>query len=314
MTSRKSTVTFAVALVAMVAAIVLLQVVRDRTFAVTSTADEMLYIRSGKIMEKAALSYDALLADVYWIRALQHYGRERLKPAHERKYQLLYPLLDLATTLDPRFTIAYRFGAIFLAEPHPGGAGSPDQAIALLKNGIARHPEKWDYYHDVGFIYYWNLHDYQQAAEWFSRGGDLPGAPWWLRTYAAVMLTRGGDRQASRAMWVHIGQSEEGEWLKKTSQLRLQQLDALDQIDVLNRLSAEFKRRTGQAARSWEQLIAAGLVRGVPTDPSGTPYRIDPQTGEFGVAADSQLWPLPTEPAAAPELKSATPPVPPVRP
>ena len=102
---------------------------------------------------------DALLADVYWIRALQHYGRERLKPSEARRYELLYPLLDLATTLDPRFTIGYRFGAIFLAEPHPGGAGRPDLAIALLKNGVARNPEKWDYYHDIGFIYYWNLHD-----------------------------------------------------------------------------------------------------------------------------------------------------------
>ena len=60
----------------------------------------------------------------------------------ERRYDLLYPLLDLATTLDPRFTIGYRFGAIFLAEPHPGGAGRPDQAIALLKKGVAFNPEQ----------------------------------------------------------------------------------------------------------------------------------------------------------------------------
>ena len=109
-------------------------------------------------------------------------------------------------------------------------------------------------------------------------------------------------------MWLHIGQSEEGEWLKMTAQLRLQQLDALDQIDLLYRLSAEYQKRTGQPARSWEQLIASGLVSGVPTDPKGTPYRIDAQTGEIGVSADSPLWPLPTEPAAAPELRSAKPP------
>jgi tetratricopeptide (TPR) repeat protein len=293
----------------MVTAIVVLQVVRDRVFALTSPSEEMLYVQSATLMEKAALSYDALVADIYWIRALQYYGRERLKPARERKYALLYPLLDLATTLDPRFTIGYRFGAIFLAEPHPGGAGRPAQAIALLKNGVARQPEKWDYYHDIGFIYYWNLHDYRQAAEWFDRGGNLPGAPWWLRTYAAVMLTRGGDRQASRAMWTHIGQSEEGEWLKKTSQLRLQQLDALDQIDLLDRVLSEYTRRTGEIARSWEQLIAAGLVTRVPTDPQGTPYRLDADTGKAAVRTDSPLWPLPTEPAAAPELKSAAGPV-----
>ena len=51
-------------------------------------------------------------------------------------YPLLYPLLDLTTTLDPRFNIAYRFGAIFLAEPYPGGPGRPDLAIALLEKGL----------------------------------------------------------------------------------------------------------------------------------------------------------------------------------
>ena len=30
-------------------------------------------------------------------------------------YPLLYPMLDITTTLDPRFSIAYRFGSIFLA-------------------------------------------------------------------------------------------------------------------------------------------------------------------------------------------------------
>jgi len=305
MSARKPGVAFGVSLAVMLAAIVGIQVVRDRAFALTAADDQMLYVRSGRLLEKTALSYDAVLADVYWIRALQHYGRERLKPAGERKYELLYPLLDLATTLDPRFTVGYRFGAIFLAEPQPGGAGRPDLAITLLKNGVARNPEKWDYYHDIGFIYYWNLHDYQQAASWFNRGGEIAGAPWWLRTYAAVMLTRGGDRQASRAMWVHIGQSEQSEWLQKTAHLRLLQLDALDQIDELHRRSAEFSKRTGQAARSWDQLIAAGLLRGVPRDPSSTPYRLDPETGTIGVMPESALWPLPTEPAAAPEMKSA---------
>ncbi len=307
MTGRTPTLAFAGALAAMIAAVVALQVVRDRTFAFSETADQVLYVRSGEVMKRAALSYEALLADVYWIRALQHYGRERLKPSEARRYELLYPLLDLATTLDPRFTIGYRFGAIFLAEPQPGGAGRPDLAIALLKNGVARNPEKWDYYHDIGFIYYWNLHDYEQAAHWFNRGGELAGAPWWLRTYAAVMLTRGGDRQASRAMWVQIAQSGDSEWLQKTSQIRLLQLDALDQIDALQPVLAAFSSRTGRMPRSWEEIAAAGLTRGIPLDPSGTPYRLVPGTGTIGVRSESPLWPLPTEPAAAPELKSGQP-------
>jgi hypothetical protein len=307
---RRQTVVFVCALAGMLAVAVLLQVVRERAFAHKEIDQQVLYVRSGEVMKRAALSYDALLADVYWIRALQHFGRERQKEPRDRRFDLLYPLLDLSTTLDPLFTVGYRFGAIFLAEPQPGGAGRPDQAIALLKKGIAFNPDKWDYYHDVGFIYYWNLHDYQQAAEWFRRGGDVPGAPWWLKTYAAVMLTRGGDRQASRSMWEQIGQNQESDWLRQTSQLRLAQLDALDQIDGLRQVLTEFTSRTGRTAESWEQVGAAGLLRGVPLDPSRTPYALDAATGHIGLRQDSPLWPLPTEPAAAPELNAAAPPVP----
>jgi hypothetical protein len=37
------------------------------------------------------------------------------------------------------------------------------------------------------------------------------------------------------------------------------------------------------------------------------PYVLQPVTGEVGVAASSKLSPLPTEPAAAPEMKTLKP-------
>jgi tetratricopeptide (TPR) repeat protein len=299
-TGRRQSLLFGVALAAILILTTAVQLVRDRAYAFDTVDDPVLYITDGRVMRRAALSYHAVLADLYWIRALQYYGRERLKPASQRGYELLYPLLDLTTTLDPRFTVGYRFGAIFLSEPHPGGAGRPDQAIALLQKGIAANPNKWDYYHDVGFIYYWNLHDYRSAAEWFRRGGALPGAPWWLNTYAAVMLSRGGDRQASRAMWQQLAATEDNDWLRQTAQLRLLQLDALDQIDMLERVVNEFARVTGKLPTSWEQVAGLGLLRGIPLDPTGTPYTLDFAKGDVNVAAWSRLHPLPTEPVAAP--------------
>lgn len=299
-------VVFLVAVASLLGLAVVVQVVRDGAYPRNPIEHQLLYVSSAKVMEKAALSYDVLLADVYWVRALQHFGGERLGQG-EKRYHLLYPLLDLTTTLDPRFIVAYRFGAIFLTEPHPGGAGRPDLAIELLKKGVKATPAKWDYYHDIGFVYYWNLHDYKNAAEWFKRGGELPGAPWWMKTYAAIMLTRGGDRQASRFMWQQLGQSADNDWLRQTAQLRLMQLDALDQIDLLERVAETFRRRTGRLPASWEQLTGAGLLPGIPVDPMGTPYVLDYVTGEVTISGWSKLYPLPTEPAAAPELVNPAP-------
>ena len=41
-------------------------------------------------------------------------------------------------------------------------------------------PHKWQYYHDIGFVYYWRLHDYKTAAIWFQRAAAQPNAPNWL--------------------------------------------------------------------------------------------------------------------------------------
>lgn len=85
---------------------------------------------------------------IWSVRVVRHLSG----PQARTKYQLLYSLLDLTTTLDPYFNIAYRFGAIFLSEAYPGGPGRPDQAIALLRKGIVAMPQKWQYYHDIGFV------------------------------------------------------------------------------------------------------------------------------------------------------------------
>lgn len=237
---------------------------------------ELLYVRSPAVMKRATLGYEAIAADVYWIRALQHFGEERIAPpGHVRTYALLYPLLDLATTLDPHFSIAYRFGSIFLGEPYPGGPGRPDLAIALLQKGIAAQPTKWQYFQDLGFVYYWHMRDYQTAASWFQRGADLPGAPSWLRPLAAVTLAEGGHREASRALWQQLAQSEE-QWLSSSAVLRLTQLDAMDIMEEWRRVRRE-----------------RGVMPPLPVDPSGTPFVIDPATGDITVARESKLFPLP---------------------
>jgi len=301
----------AFALILLIGLAVLLQMARDARFPPAPIDERLLYVTSGEVAKRLALSYDALVADMYWIRAIQHYGGERGSDRPKR-YDLLYPLLDLTTSLDPRFTVAYRFGAIFLMEPYPGGAGRPDLAIKLLEKGIQQTPERWEYYLDIGFVYYWRLSDYKKAAEWFQRGGDLPGGPWWLRTYAAVTLAKGGDRQSSRFLWRNISESAtDNDWLKQNAQLRLLQLDALDQIDQLRAVVREYQRRTGKMPQSWRELVAAGLLRGEPLDSSGSPYVLDSSTGAVTVSEKSNLFPLPVEPTATPQAAPGgkTPPV-----
>jgi hypothetical protein len=293
----------ALALAGLVGAAVGLQVVRDRVYGEPSPERGLLYVRSPETVRRLSLSYAALLADLYWVRAVQYYGGTRLSHDPNRSFDLLHPLLDITTTLDPAFNIAYRFGAIFLAAPFPGGAGRPDLAVALLEKGFRANPRRWQYLYDIGFVHYWELSDFKGAAGWFEKAADVPGAPWWLRSMAAVTATQGGDRRASRLLWQVQLDNAENDWVRNNAILRLRQLDSLDQIDALTDASRTYASRTGSIAARWEDLIRAGLVPGVPHDPSGVPYLIDPDTGVVTVSPESDLYPLPVGPRATPRAR-----------
>ena len=91
-----------------------------------------------------------------------------------------------------------------------------------------------------------------------------------------------------------ILQSEE-EWLRKAATRGLAQLDALDWIDKLRAVVQRYSPPAGERY-SWEWLNRRGMMRGIPTDPTGVPFEIDPVTGEVSVSQRSELWPMPTKP------------------
>jgi hypothetical protein len=286
-----SRIAVVVALTVLMTTVVGLQAVRDG-YAPGDVEGTALYVRSSTFVKRAMLSYKSLAADVYWIRALQHYGRTKLQTGGAKRYDLLFPLLDLTTTLDPDFSIAYRFGAIFLAEPSPGGAGRPDQGIALLRKGLDAHPDRWEYAQDIGFVHYWWRQDYPEAARWFARAAEIPGSPEWLKGLAAVTEAKHGDRATSRRLWSGILTSSDEEWLRAQAQFRLRQLDAMDQIETLETLARRYHQQTQSWPRSWAAL---GVVRGTPADPDGFPYQLNPDTGAVTLDPASTVNPLPMD-------------------
>lgn len=255
-------------------------------------AERLMYLRSGNVADRLFLTFDALAADVYWMRAIQHYGRDRRSPRLEGRFELLQPLLDLTTTLDPHFNIAYRFGAIFLSMESPNGPGRPDQGIALLEKGLRHNPDRWQYAHDIGFVHYWHTGDYLQAAAWFERAAGMPDAPEWIAQVAALTRAEGGDRAGARQLLSEIANSAEG-YIRAAAARSLAQLDALDAIDQLTAVVARYGEVRGRLPGSWGDLVSQGYLRGIPLDRTGVPFAYDPTTGRVSPGPSSDLLPLP---------------------
>jgi len=267
------------------------------------TAEEVLYISSPTVLKRSSLGYGGLLADVYWTRAVQYFGSKHHNGAQH--YELLAPLLEITTALDPQLLVAYEYGANFLAPKPPDGAGMPRRAIELAEYGIRNNPNEWKLYYQLGFIYYTELQDYAAAADAFDRGSRVPNAHPWLKLMAAQMAEHAGDLQTARMLWTTMYQSPQDRSIRANAAAHLRALQVDEDVLVLERLVNIYRDKTGRVPNSFSDLEAAGLLRGTATDPLGRPYRLMPD-GHVVVRVPDDL----------PFLKKGIPPgyVPPIKP
>jgi tetratricopeptide (TPR) repeat protein len=237
-----------------------------------ATLDEVLYLNSPKVLKRASLGYDGLLADIYWTRAVQYFGGRHHDGA--QSYNLLFPLLDITTHLDPQLVVAYQFGASFLAPPPPGGAGQPERAIQLMEFGIQNNPDNWKLYYDLGFVYYMNLKDYRKAADAFERGSKVPNAHPFLRLLAAQMAEHAGEFDTARMMWTATYQNSQDKLIRQNAVEHLRALRVDEDITHLQDVVTRFGERTGRLPASISELASAERLPGIPADPDGHPYRL----------------------------------------
>lgn len=248
--------------------------------------EERLYV-TGNAMRRLSLGFNGLLADWYWMRSLQYVGRKIIAQKEDvpidnlsaLNLKLLYPLLDTATTLDPQFIPVYEYGGVVLPEINA------DDAIKLLKKGIENNPNEWRLYHHLGYIY-WQRKDYQAASEVYAQGAKLPDAPAWLEAISARMLAEGGSRNTAREIYQRMKEQADDPEIKHMAELRLAQLDSLEEREVIREILARYAARKGHCPADWQEISdllyeanlrmgedeKTGKLMGLPLDPTGVPY------------------------------------------
>lgn len=270
--SVRTTALFSTALVLCLAASILLLGPLDRLRA-AGPAEETLYIPSPSVVRKLSFGYTGLVADIYWTRAVQYFGSHH----HEGgvRYDLLYPLLNITTALDPHLLVAYQFGSIFLSQHPPEGAGQPDKAIELVEHGIQANPAEWTLYYNLGFIYY-DMGDFRHASETFARGAGVPGANPALSALAKMTAENAGASDTARLLWSKLYETSDNRAIRNNALQHLIALSIEQEIPQLEQLLRTFHERTGRYPTNFEEMVAAGWLRSVPVDPTGEPYRITP--------------------------------------
>jgi hypothetical protein len=251
--------------------------------------DEVLYLWSGEHIRRLSPGFENVMADVYWLRTVQYFGEQRVF-ATDKRFDLLAPLVNITTEIDPRLEIAYRYGATFLAEPWPTGAGQPQAGIAVLRRGIENNPRDWKLRQDLGLFYMFFLDDPEQASKVLLEGSAIAGAPPILKALAAQTLSKGGKRRTSEMLWEQIRDQSEPGQLKDNANVHLAQLRSLDAVDALNAAAAEFARRAGRPPSSLEELRRSGFSSAPAVDAAGTPFEYNATTGKVSLSPRSPLW------------------------
>jgi tetratricopeptide (TPR) repeat protein len=263
-------------------------------------AEERLYVK-GATARRMSLAFSGIMADWYWMRALQYVGRKalgqeklRIDKLSELDLKLLAPLLDTAATLDPKFMAVYEYGAVVL--PTVSETDADEESIALLKKGIAANPDSWRLYQHLGYIY-WQRGDYRSASEAYGAGARLAGAPVWMKAMEVNMLARGSSPQTAREIYGRMREQADDEQVKLIAEYRLAQLDSMDEQERIRRVLYDYgARNEGRCPSSWRevsaQLRAAGLridQTGAPVDPTNFPYVLVQQGCKVELHPESKI-------------------------
>jgi len=255
-----------------------MQVCLDAARAAVQSEKDELMLRSPGVVKKLSLEFAPLMGAIYWTRAVQYYGeKHRLG---DQNLELLWPLLDITTALDPELVASYRFGAIFLADSPPRGAGDPGRAVILLKRGIDANPRLWRLYQDLGNVYYFDMKDYAKASQAFETGGRMPGALPWMLTMAAKIAAEGESLDTSYELWRDIYNTVADKDVHRNAGEHLLMLQAQLDLREINRLADRFAKETGRRPKDMSEMVDSGLLDRLPLDPMHFPYVI----GEDGRA------------------------------
>ncbi len=235
--------------------------------------DEDLSLQ-GEKLKGYSFGFEGLLADWYWMRSLQYIGDKVINSTEETvnlddlrplNPKLLYPLLYNATTLDPKFTEVYAYGAVVLP------AINPTQAIEFIKKGIADNPDDWRLYQHLGYIY-WKLNKYKEAAEVYQKGSQIKDAPPFMKLMAAKMKTDAGSRETARQIYRQMLDESQDTQTKENAKLRLLQLDSLDEIEAIQKALTQFKQQNGRCANNWQEIFP--LLQNIKL-PNNKDFRVD---------------------------------------
>jgi hypothetical protein len=228
----------------------------------------------------SSLGFDALLADAYWIQAVQIVGG--LQQGIGEHAPLIGRLIDVVTSLDPWVGHPYRFAAVWMTD----SVDSVLKANALLERAIAYHPRDWRNRHYLGFNHFFYLGDDQRAAEILELAVGLPDAPHYLAGLVAKLREQHDGLETAEQFLIQLAESTEDEYARAAYLKALDEVVTERRARLLDAAREVYRRRFGHDIARVEDLLSGPnpVLRRLPLAHPffpGFEWKLDPETGEI---------------------------------
>jgi hypothetical protein len=229
-----------------------------------SVARELIYLPSPTTARLMSFGFEQLSADWYWVKALQYF----VEPAQElNQYRNLGDFLEVVVGVDPDFHYAYKFAGMSI--PYDTGRyrfANTDRAIDFLQRGVARFPDDWQMRLYLGFYLLNFRDDTAGAAEQFSRAAPIPGAPPYLKGFAAKLLTLSGEIDRGKAFTEQmLALTDDPDERARLSQ-RLREIEIERALRAVEAAARRFRDQEGRWPVGLGELAALGPLPRLPPD------------------------------------------------
>lgn len=195
-----------------------------------------------------ALGFNAVVADFYWLQAIQAVGGNTV--VDERVGRQLGKLIDVVTTLDPWVDHPYRFAAIWMVE----GEENVRTAIRLLHRGIEHHPDDWRNWFYLGFAHFYLLGENEEAAVALTEASGLPGSPAYLPRLVARLRSASADIDVATVFLRQMIDSTDDEDRKAVYHAALDEIEVEQKARFLDRARAAYVKLAGRDIDRVEEL------------------------------------------------------------
>jgi tetratricopeptide (TPR) repeat protein len=228
-----------------------------------------MFLPQAQVFRVASLGYHGVAADFLWIQAIQAMGEKKVT---EEAGRWIYRVLDILTTLDPKFVRAYEAGGLALCTL----VVLPEESNALLEKGMKHNPDVWQLPFYLGINYYFEFGDDAKAAEYIARAARLPAAPAYLSGLASrLYVSAKAPQNAVELMASLYEQAADGE-VRHVLEQRLKEAIVERDLQVLEGAIRRYRDRYSKQPDQLEDLVAQGVLNALPRDPFGGRYLYDP--------------------------------------